>query len=549
MEIASLFKNFERVKNYLKLILAREVDQFRYWHRLKPLTDKTIDSEIKNACLMIVSGRGMNVMFAQIWTFIALFVKRQGFRVCAISRRRSFLNRYYKLVGIEIIYLDSLINNSEISLPTALTDGLAKCTEFQDMRSLYIDSMPIGEIVMSTICRNRGVGRIDAFDPVVRLEASYWLEIVYKSYALIQQVIDKMSVTHSFHTEVFMQEYGGIYYGSLKKDVNVIRFTPTIRDDALIVQKLTSENSRLHHSSLDKSTWDQLKEKSFTSQMEFAMQENFRERYSEKWHRAKRNYIPGSLTAASDVRNRLGIGSDKPLAVIFSHILYDTIYFFGTDLYEDYTTWLIETVRIAIKNTNVHWLVKLHPSNIWRGEVDTLLKGQTLEETLLMRHFGELPSHVTLLHPDVSIGPLALMKSADFGVTVRGTSGLEMAALGKTVVTCGTGRYEGNGFTIDPTTISQYESHLKSLHEVRRMNEDQMILAKKYAYGIFVLKPFIFDSLCPELSFGKKVVKASDDLSYLPRRGCSLDAGTDVTNLLEFLNSRSRDLLTTSDSF
>ena len=181
--------------------------------------------------------------------------------------------------------------------------------------------------------------------------------------------------------------------------------------------------------------------------------------------------------------------------------------------------------------------------------MDTLLKGQTLEETLLKRHFGELPSHVTLLHPDVAISPLALMQSADFGVTVRGTSGLEMAALGKTVVTCGTGRYEGNGFTIDPTTISQYESYLKSLHEVRRMTEDQMLLAKKYAYGIFVLKPFILDSLCPELSFGKKVVKASDDLSYLPRRGSSLDAGTDVTNLLEFLNSRSRDLLTTSDAF
>ena len=508
-----------------------------------------MDSEIKNACLMIVSGRGMNVMFIQIWTFLALFVKRQGFRVCAISRRRSFLNKYFKLVGIEIINFDSLINKSEIIVPTTLTNGLATCTEFQDMRSLYVDSMPIGEIVMSTICRDRGVGRIDAFDSAIRSEAGYWLEMVYKSYVLIQQVIDKMSVTHSFHTEVFMQEYGGIYYGSLKKDVSVIRFAPTIRDDALIVQKLTSKNSRLHHSSLDKSTWDQLKENPFTSKMEFALQENFHDRYSEKWHRAKRNYAPGSLTAASDVRNRLGIGSDKPLAVIFSHILYDTIYFFGTDLYEDYATWLVETVRIAIKNTEVHWIVKLHPSNMWRGEVETLLKGQTLEEILLKRHFGDLPLHVTLLQPDVAIGPLALMESADFCVTVRGTSGLEMAVLGKTVVTCGTGRYEGNGFTLDPTTISHYEFYLKSLHEVSRMNEEQIILAKKYAYGIFVLKPFILDSLCPELSFGRKVVKASDDLSYLPRRGSSLDVGTDVTDLLEFLNSRSRDLLKTLDAF
>ena len=49
------------------------------------------------------------------------------------------------------------------------------------------------------------------------------------------------------------------------------------------------------------------------------------------------------------------------------------------------------------------------------------------------------------------------MKFADIGITIRGTSGLEMAVLNKTVITCGKNRYENKGFTIDPKNKNEYE--------------------------------------------------------------------------------------------
>jgi hypothetical protein len=101
-------------------------------------------------------------------------------------------------------------------------------------------------------------------------------------------------------------------------------------------------------------------------------------------------------------------------------------------------------------------------------------------------------------------------------VTVRGTSGLEMAALGKTVITAGTGRYEGNGFTVDPVDRFSYLNILARLPDAPSPNPEQIQLAKRYAFAIFVLKPFTVASLTPRLKTGVREVRASDDIVYAP---------------------------------
>ena len=73
---------------------------------------------------------------------------------------------------------------------------------------------------------------------------------------------------------------------------------------------------------------------------------------------------------------------------------------------------------------------------------------------------------------------------------MRGTSGLEMAALGKTVITAGTGRYEGNGFTIDPPTAAEYLDILSRIHELPPLSAERVRLAKRYAHAVFALKPY-----------------------------------------------------------
>src|SRR3546814_16642738 len=65
------------------------------------------------------------------------------------------------------------------------------------------------------------------------------------------------------------------------------------------------------------------------------------------------------------VRSRLGLDPAKKTAVIFSHILYDATFFYGESLFPDYETWLIETVRGAIANPNLNWVIQVHPVKVW----------------------------------------------------------------------------------------------------------------------------------------------------------------------------------------
>ena len=465
--------------------------------------------------VLIVAGNGMNVVWAQLWTVLVIPLRLRGYRgVVLTSRGHPLLNRYFKLVGLDLAYLEDIAVEIESSGPLAAAVSSAKT--FEEIRDLQFDGAPVGQIALSTYSRNFGTGVIRLEDPEVARYVRDWVLRVCAWMRAAHLLFERESVRIVFLTEVFMEEYGALYYAALNERLNVVRFAGTVRDDAIIVQHLSHDNDRIHHSSLDRTTFEQLLRRDDDDQMAAELQENFHVRYSDRWHRSRRNHPNTRIMDPADARRVLGITPERRVAVIYSHILYDTLFFFGTDLFADYATWLVETTRAAIGNPHLDWLVKVHPSNRWRGELDTLLKGQYEEERLLGDTFGALPPHVRIVTADTPINPLTWFELADYGITVRGTSGLEMAALGKTVVTAGTGRYEGNGFTLDPATAEDYLSILGSLHEVLPPDAETVRRAKRYAHGIFVSKPFTINSVRPCIRSGRDEVRASDDLVYVP---------------------------------
>jgi hypothetical protein len=136
------------------------------------------------------------------------------------------------------------------------------------------------------------------------------------------------------------------------------------------------------------------------------------------------------------------------------------------------------------------------------------------------------------------------MQVADFGITVRGTAGLEMAAMGKTVITAGTGRYEGCGFTYDPPTREAYLDLLARLPDIAEMSPEQTELAQRYAHSIFTLKPFTLSSMEVRMATGKTRVVASDDIVYIPKPLKNNTLPHDLARFAAFLDDRERiDLL------
>jgi hypothetical protein len=538
---------FATLKNALSLLNSHR-DFWVYRNAIQPYR-KLIDTmpAPDQGGLLIVSGRGMNIMYAQIWTLLSLSGRINKLKPYVLSFRKDhYLNQYFRLMGIEILDLESYLEDVDVPLPLDFRNRLSRSQTFEDIRALNIDRVPIGDIALSTYCRYYGSGLVDVTQDSVRSFLLSWIEKIWRSMHAARTIYSCYGIRASFHTEIFMEEYGGFYYEAINIGIRVIKFAPTVRDNAFIVRSQTLENDRLHHASLSDKTWEKIRNIPLTNDIQCLLSQNFDDRYGEKWHRSKRNYRACTINDAEIARSSLNLPTGRKVAVIYSHILYDTIFFFGTDLFRDYTTWLIETIREAISNDKLEWYIKIHPSNIWRGDLAYINGGKYLEETLVKDCFGTLPSHVHLIGVENPISPLAWMKLADFGITVRGTSGLEMAALGKTVITAGTGRYEKRGFTYDPQTQEEYRTLLRKLPDLANINGEATELAIRYAYGIFILKPFTFSSLEPRLRHGCKTVVASDDLIYIPRKLSSDSVNIDLNKLAYFLQDDSSDELISS---
>jgi hypothetical protein len=501
----------------------------------------------KKDSLLIVSGRGMNVLWAQIWTVMSLAVRIHGYRGLVLTtRKQRHLNRYYKLLGLDLVFFDDLLKHTTSRLPEELATKVANASTFDEIRDIAYKHAPVGQIALSTYSRYHGTGVVDVSDKKVANFVKDWIALICQSTRIAEKIYDEYNVRYLFFTEVFMEEYGAFYYAAINRGLNITRFAGTVRDNAIIVQHLTKANDRIHHASLSPSSWEYVKKLPFTAEMDKDLTQNFLDRYGDKWHRSKRNHPNTKIMPVEEARKLLNIAPGRKVAVIFSHILYDTLFFFGTDLFSDYAQWLVETVRVACQNPHIDWLIKVHPSNLWRGELNSLLKGRYEEERLLMEAFGELPKHVRVVSANTKINPYTWFQLADYGITVRGTSGLEMAALGKTVITAGTGRYEGNGFTIDPPDKQAYLKILKDLPDIPSFTSEQIGLAKRYAYSIFLLKPFTLASLVPRLKTGKREVRASDDIIYCAAEISGNELPTDLKRFSDWVvNQSDADLLAT----
>lgn len=527
----------------IRFRIVSGVDYCRYAVSLRRTVGAPRGVAEARATVLFVAGRGMNVTWAQIWVVLSRAFAQAGLAPAVLlMRRQRLLRAYFALVRARVFYLEDVLASVTPSFDPACLEA---CRTVEDWKALKHDAMPVGEMVLSTYCRHNATGLIDPSCAGFQAMSQNLAVDICRAYAAARALFAKGDVGAAVFTETFIEEYGGFYYAALAADVDIIKMSGTVRDNAIVVQRRTYANERLHHAALTDPAWEFVLNLPGYERISAAVDQNFSDRYGDKWLRSKRNQSCTAIVTRQEGRAQLGITEDRKVAVIFSHILYDALFHYGDELFQDYATWLAETVKIAAANPRVDWYVKLHPSNLWRGEFQSVLGGRYEEEKVINEMVGELPEHVKLIYADTQISPYGWYQIADYGLCVRGTAGLEMACLGKPVITAGTGRYEGRGFTMDAASIGEYRSILMNLSDVSPLSPEQVERARRYAYGLFALKPLELTSLEPALRTGVRTVRASDDMIYLPKPTGPLDAGSsDLDRLAAFLRDRSQlDLL------
>jgi hypothetical protein len=521
----------------------------RQWRRaLEPLRAEPAPAPTKTVLFCDLMTM---VATAKVESLMAGLLRLKGYRALVLLEKPDWaLEAIFRAAAPDtaFIYRSAEIGPQELATARQAAEALmAKAASLQSLVDLEVDGYRIGRNVQSWVVRQFRVGRLDDADPQHR---SATLETLTQSLAT-KVFVTRLLKERAPKTAVFVERgytpAGEVFDGCVLAGVDVVQWLGAPQSDCLIYKRYNAANRGDHPLSLSDVTWQRLLEMPWGEEEDATVAEQIAANYeSGAWYNRQQLQEGKSVVAAEEVRRMLGLDPAKKTAIIFCHILYDATFFYGESLFDDYEQWMVETVRAAIANPNMNWIVKVHPVNVWRSRMDGSELVQ-LEAETLHRHFGTLPDHVKIMPAETGINTFSLFSAADVGLTVRGTIGMELPCFGIPVVIAGTGRYAGRGFTIDPKAREDYAGLLARLQEVPRLDAETTRRARLHYYGAIKLRPVPMRSL--KWHNSSKNDGAGTDLRVTQRTDASLLDSDDLGRLVRWMAVEcSPELLTKSPS-
>lgn len=425
---------------------------------------------------------------------IARAMQLRGYKVVVLTNLtcRTLVDAYHRqLNGFEVALIEDYLrlrNLKEIkdSIDTLLSEpeGLISRIKAFRYRGAYV-----GLHGLATLSASKSDGRI-SLEGINRKRLK---RILKRSMVLTDaslRMIGKLRPSVMLGVEKGFVGTAEIFYAALEKQVDYVQWTGCHEPNSIMLKRYRWNNFREHPFSISANSWDRILSLPWDERYRDGVMAQFEAGYKEgAWFKYKSLAADQQQRERQDLMAQLGLDPMKKTAVIYSHILNDANLFYGDDLFPGgYEEWLVETVRAAAVNPEVNWVLKLHPANIYRN-AKLGYSGKYGELLALEQAFGEIPDFLRVVYPEEKTSPLSFFKITDFGVTVRGTVGLELPCFGIPTLTAGTGRYAGKGFTVDSETRQEYLEKIRLIHEIPALTEEQVRLGQRYAYFVFRARP------------------------------------------------------------
>ena len=419
---------------------------------------------------------------------------------------------------------------------------LATQPSFEQMLGYAYRDSVLGEHALSLVVRQAHSGKIDLETGETRGRFRAALIDGMLATDAAHRLYDDIDPALVLFCERGYTPFGDLFDVALARKLNTVQWVGSHIDHALHFKRYTTETRTAHPISMANETWERVRTMDLPDDETFL--DDFRKKYATGDYNHRHNLQSGKrIVERDELTQQLGLDPSKKTAVIFSHILWDATFFYGKGLFPDYAQWLVAAVGAACKNDRVNWLVKLHPVNVWRLALDGY-EGELAEHVLLRESLGELPSHVQMIEPDAKVNTASLWGVADYALTVRGTVGMELPMFGTTVLTAGTGRYAGLGFTVDSESQSQYLERIATIQNIPAMTQQQIALARRHAQGIFALRPLPFSSFTLSYPHGEVPTHLHPMLEVNASDAEAFVAGADLRRFAEWaIHRREADLL------
>lgn len=381
---------------------------------------------------------------------------------------------------------DYLTGEQKISIGTLADENNRK-----KICSTQYQGINIGQLALASTVRYSKGNHIENFDEVLQKYCTAGFVNFFSAEGILNDFNPhKLLMSHGTYVD-----WGVPFKLAVKKGIPVVVWNSAFEMRHFFFRTETDDFSNNRLQRISNTFWQKHKNDDLTDFQINRLKAYFNRRYrvgaddADPNKNAKRKRIVGmhqfdtSILKPSsshwDVIEKYKLNIDKPVWAIFTHVVWEGLYNYGPILYQDESTWLIETINNISRFTDTEWLIRIHP-----GELQYQNSKSALE--IIHSNFDELPENVKIIAPTDKVNTVDILPIINGGITIFGTVGLELAVQGKPVILCGRGYYGDKGFTYDCDSESEYIELLAKAHCINRLTEKQIKLARNYAYTYFL---------------------------------------------------------------
>lgn len=278
-----------------------------------------------------------------------------------------------------------------------------------------------------------------------------------------------------FHHGIYVSQ--GIFGEVARQEnVRVVNWGPAYRKHSFMFS-----HQRSHHFTLleePASVWENL---DWTPVMERELMDYLTSRWT-----GANDWIgvsPINQPKDTELADEIGIDFSRPTVGLLTNVLWDAQLFYEGNAFPDMRTWVFETIEYMATRPDLQLLIRVHPAEV-RG---TLVSRQQIIPEIQKR-FPQLPENVFLIPPESSVDTYRAMMQCD-SVIIYGTkTGMELATLGIPIIVAGEAWVRDKGITLDANTRDEYMELLAALPLQKRLDQETVERARKYAYHFFFRK-------------------------------------------------------------
>ena len=353
-----------------------------------------------------------------------------------------------------------------------LWDQTASVT-WDTLDALSYDETSVGKNARSAIFRYLKGQELKGDEEIVR-------EYAYSALvcaAASTNAIKRFSPSRIFMSHCIYVDWGPALQVAIARQLPVFAWKASYLTGRFFF-KHVQDNVRISFHALSSAGWDVCKHADL-SPKQIARLDGFWDSRYKKHESFDMKQLKQYHGRIEQLEQKYALQSTMPVWGILAHINWDSVSDYAPMAYFSLDEWMLDTLREITNIPTVQWLVKVHPAEMWHHSARGV-------HALIEKYFPSLPSHVRVISAEEEINPLEFFELIDGGVTVYGTSGLELALQGKPVILAGEAHYGGKGFTHDGWSRNTYRQLLRQASLLKPLSEEQKLLARKYAYCYFI---------------------------------------------------------------